>query len=89
MQAGSLHYGLIQRDDMIAESAVAGFGDEVVVFNANSADAVDVQAGFESENVTSHEHIFALRDENWCFGMRESDAVPRVMREVIVALRDE
>jgi len=63
----------------MAQSFVAARRDQVIVFDAEAADAVDVQPRFERYHIPGDEFTFGMGHEEGGFGVSEAQAVPGVV----------
>ena len=73
----------MQGDGVVAQPLVAVVGDQVVVLDADAADAGDVQAGLQRDHVAGQQRLVGLADEERRFGVRQAQAVAGVVGEVL------
>ena len=60
---------------MVTQSFEAVVGDEVIVFKTHAANAFDVQAGFDGDDISNQQHVVTLRNQNWRLWMFHAQAV--------------
>ena len=66
---------------MRTEAFVAGFRDQVIVFDANPSDSLHIDARFESDDVAGDKDIIAFGNQDRSFRMGETDAVSYMVGE--------
>src|SRR2546421_10511616 len=74
---------LAQADGMLAEALAGRIGDEIVVLDTDAADAGDVEARLERDDVAGAERFGGVADEEGRFGGRQAEAVTGVMGKML------
>ncbi len=64
------HCPLRQSNPVIAQPFVAALINEIIVLDADAADAFDVEAGLESDDVAGEQGFVGVADDVGSFGMR-------------------
>src|SRR5262245_59842580 len=85
---GALHWlgldlNLAKRDRVIAEALVAGRRDQIVVLDANAADAGHVHPRLQRDHIAGEQCLRRMADDERRLRMAEADAVARVMWELL------
>ncbi len=68
---------------MIAQPLVTGLRNQVIMLDADAADAVDVEAWLQSDDITRAERFVSVADQKRGFGVRQAQAVAGVMRKSV------
>ena len=71
----------LQAESVLAQSAETGLGNQVVVFEANTAGSGDVAARLQCDDITCLKYIVAVGYEDWEFGVFKSESMTGVVGE--------
>src|SRR4029079_11581152 len=75
--------GLLGNPDLVAGEGLEPVGgDEVIPLEPHAADALDVQAGLEGDDIADHQRFVAAGDQVGGLGVAEAQAVAGVRAEV-------